>query len=166
MHLTRKKMIEKIKEAFLDYGYKSAIDKRIGFGLRIAHLTTSDCRALNWIVEKLENPMLIKVVFDTSMSEDKFDALICRLLYVSGKWEELSHYIIFTSFGFKECDCYAENMTDTVLKLCYITAYGEILTYIDDEKIGIKISYAIINDKEFNNGTKTTLLFKQSDLYF
>lgn len=149
MYLTRNEMIENVKQAFLDYGYKSGVNKRLGFGFSIANLTTSDCRALNCIVENLENPMLAKVVFTSSMRTDDFDALLCRLLYVSGKWEVLSHYNILTSFAFKVCDFYDVKMTDTVMELLYITANGEIYTHIDDEKIGLKISYTINNDKEF-----------------
>lgn len=100
-------------------------------------------------MENLENPMLAKVVFTSSMRTDDFDALLCRLLYVSGKWEVLSHYNILTSFAFKVCDFYVVKMTDTVMELLYITANGEIYTHIDDEKIGLKISYTINNDKEF-----------------
>ena len=149
MYLTRNEMIENVKQAFLDYGYKSAVDKRLGFGFSIAHLTTSDCRALNCIVENFDNPMLTKVVFVSSMSESKVDDLICRLLYVSGNWIELCYYQMlikdaYNLYYFNVC-----NKTETHITVFFTTKDSNIGMSVDDQKVGIKLVTTIKEEKEF-----------------
>ena len=45
MHLTKQDMLDCVKVAFENYGYKSAINKRLCFGFNIASLTYTDCTA-------------------------------------------------------------------------------------------------------------------------
>ena len=85
MYLRRQDMIAIIMRAFNEYGYKNAINTRVGFGFNISQLTSYDCTGLNSIVKELDNKMLDKVDFYTGMSIDNFDRCISRLLYVAGK---------------------------------------------------------------------------------
>ena len=73
MHLNRKDMINRVIETFKNSGYKSAINKRLCFGLNIAPLTCIDCISLNDVVKELDNNMLYDVEFYPSMFIDNFD---------------------------------------------------------------------------------------------
>lgn len=148
MYLTRDEMFQRVKEAFSEYGYKSAVDKRLNCGFSIASLVNSDCRSLNCIVKKLDNPMLYGYEFSYDMSEYTFDKYICRLLYVSGKWVALSHYNILLQGYFKECYiCYEE--IEPCMKIIYEVDFSKITTYVDDQLLGIKITQEITQEKEF-----------------
>ena len=92
MRLKRKDIIVFIIGAFNDYGYKSAINKRLCFGFNLFPLTYADCNSLNSVVKELDTYMLYGVDFDTIMTKYTFDKRICRLLYVAGKWEELCFF--------------------------------------------------------------------------
>lgn len=149
MYLRRKDMIDSIIRAFNDCGYKSAINKRLGFGFNISPLTCSDCTPLNSIVKELDNKMLDDVDFDPSMSIDNFDRCISRLLYVAGKWEKLCFYQMLindTSNLFYENIC---NECETHLYIFITTKDSNILMNVDDQKVGIKIVRTIKTEKEF-----------------
>ena len=151
MYLTRSDMIEKVKEAFLDDEYKSAINKRLVLGFSIDSLNSSDCRVLNWIVDDLESPMLIYVVFSASMSSDLFDTYISRLLYVSGKWVELCFYQMLISHEFKECkiEINFDNGKETVVAVYFAFDFISVIMGVDDQKTSIRITTDSIQEKEF-----------------
>lgn len=149
MYLKRQDVIGEVMKAFNSNEYKSVINKRLCYGLYNSALKRDEIIELNNMIKRLDNPMLKGYEFYLFMDESIFDRIMCRLLYVSGKWVALSNYNIITSFAFKICNCYEVKMTDTVLELFYITANGEILAHIDDENIGMKIRYTISNNKEF-----------------
>ena len=149
MHLNRKDMIKIIIGAFKDYGYKSAINKRLGFGFNITPLTYDDCISLNSVVKDLDNHMLDKVDFYPSMTIDNFDRCICRLLYVAGKWEELCFYqllIIDKSDLFYVNICYE---SETLINVIFATTESNIGMVVDDQKVGIKMVRTINMEKEF-----------------
>ena len=151
MRLKRKDMIAFIKNGFNDYGYKSAINKRLCFGFIIAPLTYADCNSLNSVVKELDNHMLDKVDFYPSMSIDNFDKCLCRLLYVSGRWIELCFYNMLIMNDIK----------NDIVTIDYSTAFATTINVyfrydskmikmcVDDEKIGIKIETNTIQEKEF-----------------
>ena len=151
MHLKRKDMIVFIIGAFNDYGYKSAINKRLCFEFNITPLTYADCISLNRVVKELDNQMLDEVEFYPSMLIDSFDLCICRLLYVSGRWIELCFYNMLIMNDIKNeivnID-YSKAFTTTI----YVYfRYGSKMAKmcVDDEKIGIKIETNTIQEKEF-----------------
>ena len=149
MHLKRKDMIVFIIGAFNDYGYKSAINKRLCFGFIIAPLTYADCNSLNSVVKELDNHMLDKVDFYPSMLIDNFDLCISRLLYVAGKWEKLCFYHMLindTSNLFYENIC---NECETHINVFFTTKDSNILMVVDDQKVGIKIVRTLKTEKEF-----------------
>ena len=148
MHLKRQDMIAFIINGFNDYGYKSAINKRLGFGFNIAPLTYADCIALNSVVKELDNHMLDKVDFHPIMTIDNFDLCICRLLYVSGHWEELCHYIMLIKESIKDCDYLIEE-TETEFIIAYIRNFMITIIYVDCQKIGVRIITIIPQEKEF-----------------
>ena len=151
MHLKRKDMIVFIIGAFNDYGYKSAINKRLCFGFIIAPLTYADCNSLNSVVKELDNHMLDKVDFYSSMSIDNFDQCLCRLLYVSGRWIELCFYNMLIMNDIKnEIVNIDYSMAFTTTTYVYFRYGNKIVNMIvDDEKIGIKIETNTIQEKEF-----------------
>ena len=149
MYLIRKDMIAIIMRAFNDYGYKNAINTRLGFGFNISQLTSYDCTALNSIVKELDNKMLDKVVFYTGMPIDNFDLCISRLLYVAGKWEKLCFYQMLindTSDLFYENIC---NECETHIYVFFTTKDSNIFMNVDDKKVGIKMVRTIKMEKEF-----------------
>ena len=151
MRLKRQDMIDFIRNGFNDYGYKSAINKRLGFGFNISPLTYSDCISLNSVVKELDNKMLDEVEFYPSMFIDSFDLCICRLLYVSGRWIELCFYNFLI----------INDIKNDIVSIDYSTAFTTtIFVYfrydskmvnmcVDDEKIGITIETINIQEKEF-----------------
>ena len=151
MRLKRQDMISFIINGFNDYGYKSAINKRLGFGFNISPLTYSDCISLNSVVKELDNKMLDEVEFYPSMFIDSFDLCICRLLYVSGRWIELCFYNFLI----------INDIKNDVVSIDYSTAFTTtIFVYfrydskmvnmcVDDEKIGITIETINIQEKGF-----------------
>ena len=148
MDITRQDMIDIIKNAFEDYGYKSAINKRLCFGLNIAPLTCIDCISLNGVVKELDNNMLYDVEFYPSMFIDNFDRCICRLLYASGHWEELCHYIMVIKETIKDCDYLIEE-SETEFIISYIRNFMLTIIYVDCQKIGVRIITIISQEKEF-----------------
>ena len=149
MRLNRKDMIDFINTGFNDYGYKSAINKRLCFGFNISQLTCSDCASLNSIVKELDNKMLDEVDFYPSMLIDNFDLCISRLLYVAGKWEKLCFYQMLindTSDLFYENIC---NECETHLNVFFTTKDSNILMAVDEQKVGIKMVRTIKMEKEF-----------------
>ena len=149
MYLRRKDMIAIIMRAFNDSGYKSAINKRLGFGFNISPLTSSDCNSLNSIVKELDNKMLDEVDFYPSMSIDNFDLCISRLLYVSGKWEELCFYQMLindTSDLFYVNIC---NECETHINVFFTSKDSNIGMSVDDQKVGIKMARLIKKEMEF-----------------
>ena len=149
MHLKRKDMIVFIIGAFNDYGYKSAINKRLCFGFIIAPLTYADCNSLNSVVKELDNHMLDKVDFYPSMSIDNFDQCLCRLLYVSGRWIELCFYNMLIN---DMSDLFYVNISyesETIINVIFATKDSNIGMAVDDQKIGIKIVKTINTEKEF-----------------
>ena len=151
MHLKRKDMIVFIIGAFNDYGYKSAINKRLGFGFNIAPLTYADCNSLNSVVKELDNHMLDKVDFYSSMYKDNFDQCLCRLLYVSGRWIELCFYNMLIMNEIKN-DIVSIDYSTVFTTTTYVYfRYGckMVNMCVDDEKIGIKIETNTIQEKEF-----------------
>ena len=149
MHLKRKDMIAFIIGAFNDYGYKSAINKRLCFGFIIAPLTYVECNSLNSIVKELDNHMLDKVDFYSSMSIDNFDKCLCRLLYVSGRWIELCFYQLLINdisglFYVNIC-----NECETHINVFFTTKDSNICMGVDDQKVGIKMVRTIKMEKEF-----------------
>ena len=151
MHLKRKDMIVFIIGAFNDYGYKSAINKRLCFGFIIAPLTYADCNSLNSVVKELDNHMLNAVDFDPIMTTDNFDQCICRLLYVSGRWIELCFYNMLIINDIKNDIVsidYSTAFTTTVF--VYFRYDSKMVNMcVDDEKIGITIETINIQEKEF-----------------
>ena len=149
MYLRRKDMIDIIIRAFNDYGYKSAINKRLGFGFNISPLTCSDCTSLNSIVKELDNKMLDEVDFYPGMFIDNFDLCISRLLYVACKWEKLCFYQmlindtsnLFYENIFNECE--------THINVIFTTKDSNILMTVDDQKVGIKMVRTIKMEMEF-----------------
>lgn len=148
MHLNRKDMINRVIETFKNSGYKSAINKRLCFGLNIAPLTCIDCISLNDVVKELDNNMLYDVEFYPSMFIDNFDQCICRLLYVSGHWEELCHYIMLIKESIKDCDYLIEE-SETEFIIAYIRNFMITIIYVDCQKIGVRIITIIPQEKEF-----------------
>ena len=151
MHLKRKDMIVFIIGAFNDYGYKSAINKRLGFGFNISPLTYSDCISLNSVVKELDNKMLYEVEFYPSMFIDSFDLCICRLLYVSGRWIELCFYNMLIMNDIKNDIVNIDYSTAFTTTIFVYFRYDSktIKMCVDDEKIGIKIETYTIQEKEF-----------------
>ena len=151
MRLKRQEMIDFIRNGFNDYGYKSAINKRLGFGFNISPLTYADCISLNSVVKELDNKMVDEVEFYPSMFIDSFDLCLCRLLYVSGRWIELCFYNFLI----------INDIKNDIVSIDYSTAFTTtIFVYfrydskmvnmcVDDEKIGIKIETNTIQEKEF-----------------
>ena len=151
MDITRKDIIDFIINAFEDYGYKSAINKRLGFGFNIAPLSFVDCISLNSVVKELDNKMLYEVDFYQSMFINSFDLCICRLLYVAGRWMELCFYNFLIMNDIKNeivSIDYSTVFTTTIF--VYFRYDSKIIEMcVDDEKIGIKIETNIIQEKEF-----------------
>ena len=148
MDIKRQDMIDIIINAFEEYGYKSAINKRLCFGFNIAPLTYADCISLNSIVKELDNNMLYDVEFYPSMFIDNFDQCLCRLLYVSGHWEELCHYIMLINESIKDCDYLIEE-SETEFIIAYIRNFMITIIYVDCQKIGARIITIIPQEKEF-----------------
>ena len=151
MYLTKKDMIAFIMNGFNDYGYKSAINKRLCFGFIIAPLTYADCNSLNSVVKELDNHMLDKVDFYPSMPIDNFDQCLCRLLYVSGRWLELCFYNMLIMNDIKNDIVSIEYSTVFTTTIYVYFRYDSktIKMCVDDEKIGIKIETYTIQEKEF-----------------
>ena len=151
MHLKRQDMIAFIINGFNDYGYKSAINKRLCFGFNISSLTYADCISLNSVVKELDNHMLHSVDFDPIMTTDNFDLCICRLLYVSGRWIELCFYNMLIMNEIKN-DIVSIDYSTVFTTTTYVYfRYGckMVNMCVDDEKIGIKIETNTIQEKEF-----------------
>lgn len=148
MDITRQEMIDIISNAFEEYGYKSAINKRIVIGFHIASLTYDDCIGLNSVVKELDNHMLDEVEFYPSMFIDSFDLCICRILYVSGHWEELCHYIMLIKERIKDCNYLIEE-SETEFIIAYIRNFMITIIYVDCQKIGVRIITIIPQEKEF-----------------
>ena len=151
MRLNRKDMLDIIIIAFKDYGYKSAINKRLGFGFNKSALTYDDCISLNSVVKELDNHMLDKVDFYPFMTIDNFDLGICRLLYVSGRWIELCFYNMLIMNDIKnEIVNIDYSMAFTTTTYVYFRYDSKVIKMcVDDEKIGIKIETIKIQEKEF-----------------
>ena len=151
MHLTKNDMIDCVKEVFEDYGYKSAINKRLCFGFIIAPLTYADCNSLNSVVKELDNHMLDKVDFYPSMPIENFDQCLCRLLYVSGRWIELCFYNMLIMNDIKNDIVTIDYSTAFTTTIYVYFRYDSktIKMCVDDEKIGIKIETYTIQEKEF-----------------
>ena len=151
MYLTKQDMIDCVKGVFEDYGYKSAINKRLCFGFIIAPLSYSDCISLNSVVKELDNNMLDKVDFRPSMTIDNFDLCICRLLYVSGRWIELCFYNMLIMNDIKNDIVTIDYSTAFTTTIYVYFRYDSkmIKMCVDDEKIGIKIEINTIEEKEF-----------------
>ena len=151
MHLTKNDMIDCVKEVFEDYGYKSAINKRLCFGFNISLLTYDDCTALNSVVKELDNPMLHAVDFDPIMTTDNFDLCICRLLYVAGRWIELCFYnmLIMNDIENEIVTINYSTVLTTTAYVYFRYGYKIVNMCVDDEKIGIKIEINTIQEKEF-----------------
>ena len=151
MHLTKKDMLDCVKEVFEDYGYKSAINKRVCFGFNTSSLTYTDCTALNSVVKELDNPMLHAVDFDPIMTTDNFDICICRLLYVAGRWVELCIYNMLIINDIKN-EIVTINYSTVLTTTTYVYfryGYKIVNMCVDDEKIGIEIEINTIQEKEF-----------------
>ena len=149
MRLKRKDMITFIMNGFNDYGYKSAINKRLDFGFNMASLTYTDCASLNSVVKELDNHMLHAVDFDPCMTTDNFDLCICRLLYVAGKWKELCFFQMLIN---DMSDLFYVNISyesETLINVIFVTKDSNISMAVDDQKIGIKIVKRINTEKEF-----------------
>ena len=151
MRLNRKDMIDIIIRAFNDYGYKSAINKRLGFDFNITQLTCSDCDSLNSIVKELDNKMLDEVYFYLGMSIDNFDLCICRLLYVAGRWIELCFYNMLIMNDIKNDIVSIDYSTVFTTTIYVYFRYNSktIKMCVDEEKIAIKIETYTIQEKEF-----------------
>lgn len=149
MYLRRKDMIDSIIRAFKNFDYYSAIIKRMGFGFNAYPLTCSECTSLNSIVKELDNNMLDEVDFYPDMDIDNFDLCISRLLYVSGKWEELCfyHMIINDTSGLYNVKISAE--CETYINVFFSTKDYNIGMEVDDQKVGITIVKTIFTEKEF-----------------
>ena len=151
MHLTKKDMLDCVKDVFEDYGYKSAINKRICYGFNTSSLTYTDCTDLNRVVKELDNPMLNTVDFDPIMATDNFDLCICRLLYVAGRWIELCFYNMLIMNDIKN-EIVTINYSTVLTTTTYVYfryGYKIVNMCVDDEKIGIKIEINTIEEKEF-----------------
>ena len=151
MRLKRQDMIAFIINGFNDYGYKSVINKRLGFGFNISPLTCSDCISLNSVVKELDNKMLYEVEFYPSMFIDSFDLCLCRLLYVSGRWIELCFYNFLIINDIKNEIVNIDYSTAFTTTIYVYFRYCSKIVYmcVDDEKIGIKIETNTIQEKEF-----------------
>ena len=150
MYLKRKDMIVFIIGAFNDYGYKSAINKRLGFGFNISPLTYADCTSLNSVVKELDNHMLDEIDFDLIMSKDNFDQSICRLLYVAGKWKELCFYQVLINETYDSFYVNICNECETNIEVFFITNKDSTIGMtVDDQKVGIIILQTIYTEKEF-----------------
>lgn len=151
MYLKRQDMIGIVISAFNDYGYKSAINKRIGIGFNISSLTYADCISLNRVVKELENNMLDEVDFYPSMFIDSFDLCICRLLYVSGRWIELCFYNFLIMNDIKNDIVNVDYSTAFTTTMYVYFRYDSkmVKMCVDDEKIGIKIETNTIQEREF-----------------
>ena len=149
MYITRQDMIDRVNNAFSEYGYRSYIDKRLGFGLGICPLTTIECEDLNDVVKLIDSIMLINVHFEPSMAFDEFSRCISRLLYVAGKWLELCFYQLLINdisglFYVNIC-----NECETHINVFFTTKDSNICMGVDDQKVGIKMVRTIKMGKEF-----------------
>ena len=149
MYITRQDMIDRVNNAFSEYGYRSYIDKRLGFGLGICPLTTIECEDLNDVVKLIDSIMLINVHFEPSMAFDEFSRCISRLLYVAGKWIELCFYQLLINdisglFYVNIC-----NECETNINVFFTTKDSNICMGVDDQKVGIKMVRTIKMEKEF-----------------
>ena len=151
MHLTKNDMIDCVKVVFEDYGYKSAINKRLCFGFNISSLTYTDCAALNCVVKELDNPMLHAVDFDPIMTTDNFDVCICRLLYVAGRWIELCFYNMLIMNDIKNDIVSIDYSTVFTTTIYVYFRYDNkmVKMCVDDEKLALKIETNTIQEKEF-----------------
>ena len=151
MYITRQDMIDFINNAFEDYGYKNAINKRLVFGFNISPLTFADCISLNSVVKELDNKMLYEVEFYPSMFIYSFDLCICRLLYVSGRWIELCFYNFLIMNDIKNEIVTIDYSTVFTTTIYVYFRYDSkmIKMLVDDEKIGIKIETNTIQEKGF-----------------
>ena len=149
MDIKRQDLIDIVKNAFEDFGYKSAINKRICFGFNIAPLTYADCISLNSVVKELDNNMLYDIDFYPSMFIDNFDKCICRLLYVAGKWKELCCYQLLIN---DKSDLFYANIcyeSETLINVIFATKDFNIGMVVDEQKVGIKMVKTITMEKEF-----------------
>ena len=149
MYITRQDMIDRVNNAFSEYGYRSYIDKRLGLGLGICPLTTIECEDLNDVVKLIDSIMLINVHFEPSMAFDEFSRCISRLLYVAGKWIELCFYQLLIN---DISDLFYFNISyesETLINVIFATKDSNIGMVVDDQKIGIKIVKTINTEKEF-----------------
>lgn len=151
MYLKRKDMIAFIMNGFNDYGYKSAINKRLGFGFNITPLTCSDCDSLNSVVKELGNNMLDKVYFYPCMTIDNFDPCICRLLYVAGRWIDLCFYnmLIMDDIQNDIVSIDYSTVFTTTIYVYFRYDYKMVKMCVDDENIGIKIEINTTQEREF-----------------
>lgn len=151
MYLKRQDMIAFIINGFNDYGYKSAINKRLCFGFNISPLTYADCISLNSVVKELDNNMLDEVEFYPSMFIDSFDLCISRLLYVSGRWIELCFYNFLIMNDIKNDIVNIDYSTVFTTTIYAYFRYDSkmVKMCVDDEKIGIKIETITIQEREF-----------------
>lgn len=147
MHLNRNDMINEVMKAFNIYEYKSVIYRRLSVPYYKIYMSHNEIKELNNIIKRLDNPMLSGYEFKYCMDSD-FDKLMCRILYVSGKWELLSNYFIITNYSFKKVNVYIEKITDTMMELLYIFVDGQVRIHIDDENIGIKVLHTILYNRE------------------
>lgn len=149
MYLSRKEMIYQVSSAFINDEYKKAIGKRLFNSFAITPLNIKNCKGLNEIVNLFNNPMLIQVYFEWTMSEKVFDNYISRLLYVSGKWVKLCYYQMLindTSNLFYVNIC---NESETHIDVFFTTKDSNILMVVDDQKVGIKMVRTIKMEMEF-----------------
>lgn len=149
MYLIRQDMIAIIMRVFNEYGYKNAINTRLGFCFNISQLTSYDCTALNSIVKELDNKMLDEVYFYLGMSIDNFDNYIRRLLYVAGKWKELCFYQFLINDTSDLFYVSIYNECETHINVFFTTKDSNICMAVDDQKVGIKIVRSIKKEKEF-----------------
>ncbi len=149
MYITRDEMINTVMCDFEEYGYKSAISKRLAENCNSTKFINIECMSLNGIVRNLDSKMLNEVYFDSYMNIDKFDKFICRLLYVSGNWRELCYYQLLIndmSDLFYANICYE---SETLINVIFATKDSNIGMVVDDQKVGIKMVRTISMEKEF-----------------
>ena len=149
MYITRQDMIDRVNNAFSEYGYRSYIDKRLGFGLGICPLTTIECEDLNDVVKLIDSIMLINVHFEPSMAFDEFSRCISRLLYVAGKWIELCFYQLLINENYDLFYVNICNESETHINVFFTTKDSNICMAVDDQKVGIKIVKTKNTEKEF-----------------
>lgn len=115
--------------------------------------TTDEASDLYQCIKKLDSPMLssLPCIF---LNYEKVNIIICRVLYVAGKWSELADFYFITNYLslFNEpLQCTTINYDDTLFKRLYfgMDRTSRVRITIDDSRIGLDCSMLLDKREEF-----------------